>query len=93
MRKQPRKTITLLRLMKRNMPLLRTGLCGLVKILFYCEKKITIEEYRILNDYLDSNAPDELDMFDKVGYWWETKDSTPRIAWLNTEIEKLKNAK
>ena len=59
------------------------GLCELALHLYW-QEKITIEEYNILNNYIEKYRPNKW-----CHYSWASGKKEPRIEWLEEQIKKL----
>jgi hypothetical protein len=83
----------LLEVMLQNQEYFCFGLCGWTRDLYFYDK-ITCEEKRIMESYIDNNKPSifsSLDSFRtqlKTGYYWKSGDITPRIKWINKHIKR-----
>jgi hypothetical protein len=83
----------LLQLMLERQDKFAKGLCLWTELLF-CSNIITYVEYSLLREYINNNRPS---MFSSLsafknrrgGYYWNKGDITPRIKWINKQIEKL----
>lgn len=77
----------LLTVVRDNRQLFATGLCSLVTQLYHTNQ-ITLPERRALNKFIDSNPPRNLWSSD-LGYYWKPFLWSPRLRWLNEQINKL----
>jgi len=83
----------LLQLMLENKNRFETGLCYWV-ITLYSRAIINKNEYELIKYYIKNNRPSmfsSLSAFKNIrsNYYWEKGDITPRIKWINKQIEKL----
>ena len=75
----------LLELMLERQDLFFFGLCGWAELLLINDL-IKEVEYRLLRQYINENKPDKTS--DWI-YYFEPREITPRIEWINQQIEKL----
>jgi hypothetical protein len=83
----------LFKLMLERQDQFAKGLCLWVSLLNY-SRIITFEECCLLEEYIHNNRPS---MFSSLSafknrrgyYYWNKGDITPRIKWINKQIEKL----
>ena len=61
------------------------GLCGWAELLLINDL-IMYDELTLLKQYINENKPDKT--FDSI-YYFEPTEITPRIEWINQQIEKL----
>ena len=85
--------IELLELVKANRELMLTGLCSIIYQL-YLDNIITINESKLLMDYIKRNRPVEGSTYYEAesadGAWhWTPWEWEPRERWLNAQIEEL----
>jgi hypothetical protein len=79
-----RPVIELLRIMRSNIQLFRTGLCSWAWALAK-EDLISLEEVQVLLRYIgDHPAPEVLDT---DNFWWEVSEMGPRIEWINYHLK------
>ena len=81
----------LLELMLENQQSFKTGLCYFALDLYY-EDIITPSEYRILQNYIDSNKPTFFESpFYSFGifgcYYWKKGNVNPRLKWIKKHIK------
>lgn len=82
--KRNRSVKELLELMLEHQGLFYSGLCSWIYSMRN-KSLISDKEYCLLRDYIRANKPEN-----KTNFWWEHSKITPRINWINTQIEKLK---
>jgi len=80
----------LLQLTLDNIDHLSTGLCSLIAY-HLCENNriITVDEWMILDDYIESNRPHNKHYYTGDNYYWKIGNKTPRINWLKKQIKSL----
>jgi hypothetical protein len=76
----------LLIIAKNNKFLFYKGLCSLFCDL-YLTDIITSKERNKIDRYLRKNAPDS--RYKYYPYYWEPRDWTIRLKWINQQIKKL----
>lgn len=85
--KQPTRSIKeLLELMLKTRSLFNTGLSKWV-LWIWVDGLISNTEKGLLLEYIKDHKSNEI-MADGV-YWWDRRNISPRIEWINTQIEKL----
>jgi hypothetical protein len=83
----------LLQLMLERQDQFAKGLCIWIDLLNW-SGIITYDELKLLLDYIDHNRPSKFSSLSafknrRGKYYWNKGDITPRIKWINKQIEKL----
>ncbi len=83
----------LFKLMLEHKDKFALGLCAW-SIFLNCIGIITYDELKLLLDYIDHNRPSKFSSLSVYKnrnrpFYWEIGDITPRIKWINKQIEKL----
>jgi hypothetical protein len=78
-----RDILTLLKVLRDNIGLLKFGFCWLCHQL-YVTDVINEKEFLLLTDYLNNNKPKNTN----TSYWFSNGSVAPRLDWLNEQIAK-----
>lgn len=86
----------LLETLLKNRNLFERGLCKWVNNL-YIKNIVTVDEYRILNKFINHNQPAKyISLVDFMyremrwsNYYWKCSKISPRISWIKHHIKKL----